>query len=106
MYLLKDEIEKTLKIAYPVIIGQLGFIMMGVVDSIMVGSIGAIPLASATLANSLFILLFIVGLGISIAVTPLVAIAVGGNRYEECGVLFRQSLLVNMITGVVLALLI
>ncbi|HSD62600.1 MAG TPA: MATE family efflux transporter [Ignavibacteriaceae bacterium] len=106
MYLLKDEIEKTIKIAYPVIIGQLGFIMMGVVDSIMVGSIGAIPLASATLANSLFILLFIVGLGISIAVTPLVAIAVGGNRYEECGVLFRQSLLVNMTAGVVLALLI
>lgn len=106
MYLLTDEIEKTLKIAYPVIIGQLGFIMMGVVDSIMVGSIGAIPLAGATLANSLFILLFIIGLGISIAVTPLVAIAVGGNRYEECGVLFRQSLLVNMITGVVLALLI
>jgi MATE family multidrug resistance protein len=80
--------------------------MMGVVDSIMVGSTGAVPLAGASVGNSLFILIFIVGLGLSMAVTPLVAIAVGGNRYEECGILFRQSLLVNMIAGLVIALII
>ncbi len=44
MHLYKEEIKKTLTLAYPVIIGQLGFIMMGVVDSIMVGSVGAVPL--------------------------------------------------------------
>ncbi len=93
MQLIKKEIKKTLELAYPVIIGQLGFIMMGVVDSIMVGSVGAVPLAAASVGNSLFILISIVGLGISISVTPLVAIAVGGKRYEECGILFRQSLL-------------
>ena len=106
MQLDKTEIKKTLSLAYPVIIGQLGFIMMGVVDSIMVGSTGAVPLAGASVGNSLFILIFIVGLGLSMAVTPLVAIAVGGNRYEECGILFRQSLLVNMIAGLVIALII
>ena len=102
----KDEIRKTLTLAYPVIIGQLGFIMMGVVDSVMVGSVGAVPLAAASVGNSLFILIFIVGLGISIAVTPLVAIAVGGNRYEECGILFRQSLLINLVVGILIALII
>jgi MATE family multidrug resistance protein len=106
MHLYKEEIKKTLSLAYPVIIGQLGFIMMGVVDSVMVGSIGAVPLAGASLGNSLFILIFMIGLGISVAVTPLVAIAVGGSRYEECGVIFRQSLLVNMVAGVAIALII
>jgi len=106
MHLYKEEIKKTLNLAYPVIIGQLGFIMMGVVDSIMVGSVGAVPLAAASIGNSLFILISIVGLGISISVTPLVAIAVGGKRYEECGVLFRQSLLINVVAGVIIALLI
>jgi MATE family multidrug resistance protein len=106
MHLYKEEIRKTLSLAYPVIIGQLGMIMMGVVDSVMVGSIGASPLAGASLGNSLFVLVFMIGLGISIAVTPLVAIAVGGNRYEECGILFRQSLLVDMVTGVILALIV
>ncbi len=104
MHQYRKEIKKTLELAYPVIIGQLGFIMMGVVDSIMVGSVGAVPLAAASVGNSLFILISIVGLGISIAVTPLVAIAVGGNRYEECGILFRQSLLINVVTGIVIAI--
>ncbi len=102
----KEEVKKTLNLAYPVIIGQLGFIMMGVVDSVMVGSVGAVPLAASSVGNSLFILIFIVGLGISIAVTPLVAIAVGGNRYDECGILFRQSLLINVVVGIIIALII
>ena len=37
----KQHIKSTLGLAYPVIIGQLGFIAMGVVDSIMVGKLGA-----------------------------------------------------------------
>ncbi len=104
MHLYKREIKKTLELAYPVIIGQLGFIMMGVVDSVMVGSLGAVPLAAASVSNSLFILIWMIGLGISIAVTPLVAIAVGGNRYEECGILFRQSLLINVVAGILIAI--
>ncbi len=103
MHLYKQEIKKTLTLAYPVIVGQLGFIMMAVVDSIMVGSVGAVPLAAASVSNSLFILIWIVGLGVSIAVTPLVAIAVGGNKYEDCGILFRQSLLINITAGIIIA---
>jgi MATE family multidrug resistance protein len=36
---LKKHIVSTFQLAYPVIIGQLGIIMMGVVDSLMVGSL-------------------------------------------------------------------
>lgn len=89
-------IIQTIKLAYPVIIGQLGFIMMGVVDSLMVGRIGSAHLAAASLGNSLTILIFIVGIGVSMAVTPLVAIAVGAKKHQDCGIYFRQSLLVNI----------
>ncbi len=98
----KQDIRDTLSLAYPVIIGQLGFIMMGVVDSMMVGTIGAVPLAAASLGNGFTMLLFIVGIGISFAVTPLVAIEVGAKRFDRCGVFFRQSLLVNAVIGIVL----
>lgn len=94
---IKQHFSETLKLAYPVIIGQLGFMMMGVVDSIMVGKLGAAPLAAASLANSLTLLIFIAALGISMAVTPLVAILVGAKKFQECGIYFRQSLLVNTI---------
>ena len=74
--LFKDHIKHTLKLAYPIIIGQLGLIMMGVVDSMMVGQLGPAPLAAAALGNSFTILIHIIGYGVSMAVTPLVAIVV------------------------------
>jgi len=98
----KEHLLNTINLAYPVIIGQLGFIMMGVVDSLMVGSIGPAPLAAASLGNSLTIIVFIIGLGISFAVTPLVAISVGAKKYPECGIYFRQSLLINLTVGLIL----
>ena len=80
--------------------------MMGVVDSLMVGKLGATPLAAASLANGLFILILVIGMGISFAITPLVAIAVGAKKPQECGVIFRQSLLVDMIAGIILMTLV
>ena len=103
---LKRHITSTLNLAYPVIIGQLGVIMMGVVDSLMVGRLGASPLAAAALGSSLTFIVIIIGLGLSMAVTPLVAIAVGAKKYEDCGVYFRQSLLINTIFSIIISVLI
>ena len=50
---IKFHIKETLKLAYPVVIGQLGHMMLGVVDSLMVGQLGAVPLAAASLVNGL-----------------------------------------------------
>ena len=100
-----NHIKDTLSLSYPVIIGQLGFIMMGVVDTMMVGGLGAIPLAAASVANSLFILILIIGIGISYAVTPLVSIAAGAKKLDDCGTIFRNSWLVNVLTGIILFLI-
>lgn len=103
---LKEEVFKTFRLAYPVIIGQLGIIMMGVVDSIMVGQLGPVPLAAASLGNSLIFIILIIGIGSSIVVSPLVAILVGGNRFSECGTYFRQSLVVNIALSLVMIIII
>jgi len=103
---LKKHITSTLQLAYPVIIGQLGIIMMGVVDNLMVGKLGAAPLAAAALGNILAFIMLIIGIGVSLAVTPLVAIAIGAKKFEDCGVYFRQSLLVNIIFSILLAVII
>ncbi len=100
---LKKHITSTIQLAYPVIVGQLGIIMMGVVDSLMVGKIGASSLAAASLGNGMTFIILIIGIGVSLAVTPLVAIAVGAGKFEDCGIYFRQSLLVNSILSVLIA---
>ncbi len=79
---------------------------MGVVDSIMVGRLGPIPLAAASLGNSLIFIILIIGIGSSIVVSPLVAILVGGNRFSECGTYFRQSLVVNIALSLVMIVII
>lgn len=106
MIYFRKHIISTFQLAYPVIIGQLGIIMMGVVDSLMVGKLGAAPLAAAALGNSITFIVLIIGIGVSMAVTPLVAIAVGAHNFEDCGIYFRQSLLINSIFSILLAVLI
>jgi len=103
---LKKHIVSTFQLAYPVIIGQLGIIMMGVVDSLMVGKLGAAPLAASSLGGSSAFIVLIIGIGVSYAVTPLVAIAVGAGRFEDCGIYFRQSLLVNSILSIIIVVII
>jgi MATE family multidrug resistance protein len=106
MKITKEEILSTSKLAYPVIIGQLGIIMMGVVDSMMVGRLGPVALAAASLGNSLIFIILIIGIGSSIVVSPLVAILVGAKRYSECGTYFRQSLVVNIALSLIMIIII
>ena len=99
---LRYQLKTTVKLAIPVIIGQLGHMMMGVVDSLMVGRLGVIPLASASLANSIVFLILVVGIGFSYAITPYVAMAYGKKKFSECGVVLRQGLLTGIAIAVVL----
>ncbi len=99
-------LRETVQLAYPVAIGMLGHIMLGVTDSIMVGKVGAVPLAASSLVNGLTFLVIVFGLGMTLAITPLVAIAKGKENYTECGVILRQALLTNTVFSVILMLLV
>lgn len=100
--MLLNEIKKTARLSMPIVVGQLGQMLMGVVDNIMVGKIGATALAAASIANSMFMLVMVVGFGLTMAVTPLTAIACGAGKDKECGVVLRQGILVNLFSGMVL----
>ncbi len=91
-----------MRLAVPVIIGQLGQMMMGVVDSMMVGRVGATPLAAASVAHGLFMIIMGMGFGVTAAISPLTAMAAGRKDHTGCGVVLRQSLLVNHVLSVLL----
>mgnify|MGYP005847347665 CR=1 FL=1 len=92
-------------LAVPVAIGQLGHIMLGVVDSLMVGRLGAVELAASALVNSILILILIFGIGMSYTVTPLIAIAKGSNNKLEVEQIHNQALIVNTIFSFLLCLI-
>ncbi|MCZ7555317.1 MAG: MATE family efflux transporter [Bacteroidia bacterium] len=93
-------IRESLHLAVPVAIGQLGHIMLGVVDSLMVGSLGAVPLAGASLGHSVFVLLLVFAAGVASAITPLTAIADGEGNAEEAGRVLRQGVQQNVLFGI------
>jgi len=71
--MLSDQYRINIRLAAPVILSQVGHVFVGVADSIMIGQFGAEPLGAASLANSIFNVLMIFGVGITVAITPLVA---------------------------------
>lgn len=95
--------KQTLRLSIPLVVGQLGQMMMGVVDSLMVGHIGAAPLAASALGNNLFFLVFVFGLGLSLAISPMVARRLGANRPGECGKVLGQAVQVCLVVGLLLA---
>ena len=92
-----------LKLALPIVVSQLGHTVVHMADSVIVGHFaGTIQLAAVSLVNSVFMLILVIGLGISYGLTPLIAQENGRNNYKECGKLLSNSLIINIITGIIL----
>lgn len=82
-----------LLLAVPIIASQLGQIGMNTADTIMVGPLGAVPLAAAGLGSGLHIVMVMIGAGILVGMNPMVSHAFGAGRMAECRHVLRQGLL-------------
>ena len=98
----RNEIKNTLFLSLPIVVGQLGQLIMSVVDNIMVGKVGIEALAAASIANAIFNLIMVIGFGLTMAVTPLTAMAYGAGKDRECGIVLRQGILINLFSGLLL----
>ena len=77
-----NEFQHLKKLAAPLILTQLGQVVVAVADNAMVGQAGAHYLASAAFANNIFILLMLFGIGITLGITPIVGQLNGANNQE------------------------
>jgi len=101
--------KNILKLSYPIIIGQLGVVLMGVADIIMIGNLAPVNLAAASLANAIYFFIAILGIGTLTAVSPLVAKSKAEGHNNDCAILFRQAyyaaLILSLLITVVLIFL-
>lgn len=98
----RPHVKQSWSLAYPVMLSQLSHVMVGVTDSIMVGHVGATSLAASSLANVIFNLLMLFGIGASYAITPLVATAHGENDTNKIADTLRHGLMIAFINGLIL----
>ena len=90
------------RLGLPIVIGQLGIILVSFVDTFMVSRHGTNDLAAASFVNNMFNLAIIFATGFSYGLTPIVGKLFGKGKRGEAGGMFKNALLSN---GTIAALL-
>jgi multidrug resistance protein, MATE family len=80
----RGEFRPMMRLASPVVFAELGWVMMGIVDTLMVGRLGAAAIGAAGLGSMLFFALAVFAMGLLLGLDPLVAQAFGARRLDEC----------------------
>lgn len=96
----KYHFTNNLKLAYPVTLSQLGHMITALADTLMIGWLGALPLAAVAFGHSIFSMFFIIGIGLATGLTPLVGKANGLRNQEECSNLLSNGLVANFIYAI------
>ncbi len=86
-------------------LSQLGHVVVGVVDSLMVGRLGTEELAAVSLSNSFFNFVLLFGIGLSYGITPLISSSKGENKKKSIGVVLYNGLLINFLFAIFLSLI-
>ena len=96
--------RKTLTLAIPLALGQLMSIGINTADIIAMGQLGTHELAAGSLAARYFQPFFFMGMGLMLAVGPLVAQGLGGNDDRLVRRSLRQGLFLAVAVGLVFIL--
>lgn len=88
----RGEAVKTLNIGIPVIIAQLLQMAMNFVDTVMAGNLSAQDLAAIAVGGAIYIPFIMLGGGVLMAITPIVAQQFGARNLSDIGKNARQGL--------------
>ena len=80
----RREMRPMLRLAAPVVVAELGWIAMGLVDIAMVGRLGPEAIGAVGVGSVLFIAVVVFGIGVLLGLDTLVAQAYGAGRLDEC----------------------
>ena len=88
---LREDVPALLKLAGPLLIGQLAVIAFGVLDTAMTARYSAEDLAALAMASAIFISVYVGLTGVVSALAPIAGQLFGAKRYSEIGEEVRQA---------------
>ena len=100
----RAEIATLWKLSWPMLVGQLATVGMGVADVAMTGHVSAEELAAVSLGASVWSIVLVTVMGTMMAINTVVAHEIGGGRYDKIPHSVRQSLWKGLIVGLVACL--
>src|SRR5258706_9598371 len=83
---LRSEMPPTLRLALPLVLAEIGWMTMGIVDTVMVGHLpdSANAIGAVSISSSIFNVVAFFGGGLLIGLDTLVAQAFGAGKLEDC----------------------
>src|SRR6266850_3091611 len=93
------DVRSLLRLAIPIITAQVGIMLMGVVDTIVVGHVSARELAAASLGNLYFFGLAVFGMGTLWSIDPIVSQAMGARDHEAAALGIQRGLVLAVLIG-------
>jgi MATE family multidrug resistance protein len=86
-----QELRPLMKLAGPVILAEVGWMSMGLVDTIMVGPLGPAAIAATGMGSSVFTAIVIFGMGLMLGLDAFVSQAHGAGNERECRLWLHQG---------------
>jgi multidrug resistance protein, MATE family len=103
---MKQEIKRTMVVALPIILGNMTQMVLGIIDAAMIGAIDYVQLAASSLVINVLGIPYVVAIGMTMAISPLVAIANGRNDTWSASHYLANGVVLCTLIGVGIAVLI
>lgn len=101
--------RRNLRLAFPVVLSQIGQVTVSLADNMMVGHVGTTELAAASFSINIFHIGMLFGIGITMGLTPLVGQVFSQKKEEEVGVYLKNGVFLHTIialaVGVIMGLI-
>src|SRR5215813_11673272 len=83
---IRQELRPTINLAVPLVLAELGWMTMGIVDTVMVGHLpnSAVAIGAVALSSNVFTTIALFGLGLLLGLDTLVSQAFGAGKREDC----------------------
>ena len=89
----------------PILVGQLGMIVVGFADNVMVGHYSTAALASASFVNNVFNMVLFCCLGFTYGITPLLGAMFSRGEKHKIGSSVRQALMLNLLFSILVTVI-
>src|SRR5690606_119003 len=101
---MRTEASRTIKLALPIIIGELAQMALHIIDAAMVGAINYKELAAAALVINAMNIPFVLGIGMTISVSQMVSMAHGRRDSQQVSHYLFNGFILCAVTAIIISL--
>lgn len=103
--LYRQQYRQNLLLAGPIVMSQVGQVMVQLADNMMIGWYNSLSLAAVSFGGSVFFIIFVLGMGFAMGATPLVGESYTTSKHKRSSALLQNSLLLYFLIGILLCAL-